>query len=98
MILVRDVFHLKYGKAKEAVALWKKAVNLMNKQSTGNYRIMTDLVGTYYTIVLEGTYNSLSDFDKENKGHSSTQEWEAIYAQIVPLINDGYRDIWTVVD
>jgi|GEM_PF-1033466 len=31
MILVRDIFHQKYGKAKEAVAIMKEAMSALQK-------------------------------------------------------------------
>jgi len=62
MIVVRDIFRLKFGKAKEATALWKQAMGIMKRAGYGNAgnRLLTDLAGeAYYTLVLESSYDSL---------------------------------------
>jgi hypothetical protein len=47
MILVRDVFHLKFGKARNAVSLRKEVLALAKKIGYGarSARLLTDLVG-----------------------------------------------------
>ena len=51
MILVREVFKLKIGKAKDAKALYKEASALAKKYDMPVGRAYTDLVGPYYTFV-----------------------------------------------
>jgi hypothetical protein len=49
MIVVRNVFRLKFGRSKEAVGLWKEGLALGKKlgfQSKSN-RVLTDLVGPF---------------------------------------------------
>src|SRR5262249_37157454 len=69
MIVVRNVFRLKFGKAKEGVELWKEGTALAKrlgfKAKSG--RVMTDLVGQFYTIVFETTFESLGDFENAAK-------------------------------
>ena len=46
MILVRNVFRLKFGKAKEGVALLKEGIAIQKRAGVEmNQRLMTDLVG-----------------------------------------------------
>jgi hypothetical protein len=45
MILVREVFKLKIGKAKEAKALYKEASALAKKYGMPEGRALTDLTG-----------------------------------------------------
>ena len=54
MILIRNVFRLKFGKAREAVALIKEGVAIQ-KRAGANFaaRVLTDLTGPFYTVVLE---------------------------------------------
>ena len=56
MILVREVFQLKVGKAKEAKALYHEASAIAKKYSMPEGRALTDLTGAYYTFVWENTY------------------------------------------
>ena len=81
MIVVRNVFRLKFGKAKEAVALLKEGIAIQKRAGVEmNQRIMTDLVGTFYTLVLELTIPNLAALeadmpkamgDKDLAGHVS---------------------------
>ncbi len=101
MILVRDVFRLKFGKAKEAIAAWKEMLPIMQKSGTGrsSTRVMTDLVGNYYTMVMENTYESLEEFGKAHSGTTTTGDWQKLYhTRFVPLVESGYREIFTIIE
>lgn len=99
MILVRDVFQLQFGKAREAVALWKEGIALMTNLGMGvsSARILTDLVGApYYTLVLETTYDSLAHFEQTVQTMMAKDEWRAWYPKVAPLAEGGHREIFTV--
>ena len=100
MILIRDVFQLKFGKAREAVALWKEGIAIFKKSNFGasSPRILTDLVGTYYTLVFESTFNSLTDYEQTYKKMTANEEWKSWYAKVVPLFEGGRREIFTIVE
>ena len=98
MILVRDVFQLKVGKAKEAKALWKEAAELAKKLDMPVGRALTDLTGAYYTFVWESTYQSVSDWENSMKDPKGAEEWGKWYQKFAPLIDGGHREILTVVE
>jgi len=98
MILVRDVFQLKFGKAKDAKALWKKGNAINRKLGYGPGRATADLVGTYYTFVLETTYKDLADYDRALKKVFGAKEWSNWYKQFTPLVESGHREIYTVLE
>ena len=55
MIVVRDIFRLKFGQSKDAIAHWKEAARLLRESGYGasSVRLLTDLSGApYYTLVL----------------------------------------------
>src|SRR5580765_737891 len=61
MIVVRNVFHLKFGKAREAVAAMKEGVAIQKRLGVDvNQRLLTDLTGSFYTLVLELTLPNLA--------------------------------------
>jgi hypothetical protein len=98
MILVRDVFQLKVGKAKDAKALFKEAAAIAKKYDMPAGRALTDLTGTYYTFVWESTYPSLTDWEKAMNDPRGAEEWGAWYQKFAPLIDGGHREIMTVVE
>jgi GH15 family glucan-1,4-alpha-glucosidase len=100
MILVRDVFRLHFGRSKEAVAAWREVRALLNTlggAKPSSTRLLTDLVGDYYTLVFESTYSSLAEYEQSSK-HMSTDEWRAWHAKVLPFSRDGHREIFNVVE
>jgi hypothetical protein len=99
MTIIRNVFRLKFGKAREAVALIKEGVAIQQRAGANfSQRILTDLTGPFYTVVLELTVPSLSIFEAEAPRIMGNQEFQANYQKLVPLVESGYREIFTVVE
>lgn len=97
MIVVRDVFKLKFGKSRDALAAWKEMGDYMRRSgSTMSPRILTDLVGEYYTMVMESTWDNLSAWENEMHRAMGEAEWRAHYQKFMPLVESGYREILTV--
>jgi hypothetical protein len=98
MILVRDVFQLKFGKAREAKELWNEAKAIAEKYGMAPGRILTDLVGPAYTLVLETTYESLSAYENSMNSALGSEEWQAWYPKFIPLAESSRREIFTIVE
>lgn len=100
MIIVRDVFRLKFGQSKEAVALWKEAAVSLRSSGYGavNVRLLTDLAGVeFYTVVLESTFNSVADWEKAHLDARGNAPWKAFYAKIIAFTEVGHREILSVI-
>ncbi len=97
MILVRDVFQLKFGKAKEAIDLMKKGLALEKKAGYNSQRLLTDISGPYYTLVMESTYPGLTEFENAHEKVGGSPEWRKWYQSFVPLVESGRREIFSVV-
>jgi hypothetical protein len=99
MIVVRNVFQLKFGKAKEGVELWKEGLALSKRLGfrAKSSRVLTDSVGKFYTVVFEVTFDSLADFENAAKGMMSQAEWQAWYQKISAITESGYREIMNIV-
>lgn len=98
MILVRDVFQLRFGKAREAVALAQEMAGQMrDTDGVRDVRLLTDLSGPYYTLVLESTYESLAAFETELRRGMARPEWRDWYERFTPLVDSGHRELFTVV-
>jgi len=99
MIVVRDIFQLKFGQAGQAIELWKQVMEINRKLGYGGTsRMLTDLVGSpYYTLVLETTYDSMGQMEEALQKVLKNQEWRGIYNKIVPLTEKGRREILNVV-
>jgi len=97
MILVRDVFRLKFGAAREAQAAFKEIGEVAKRSGfrTDAIRILTDLVGPYYTLVLETTHQNLADYEQMGR-NTMTDDWRKAYQQFTPHVESGYREIFTI--
>ena len=99
MIVVRDIFQLKFGKARDALKLFEDLRDVAKRTGfdLGEQRVLTDLTGPYYTLVMESTYPSLADYERELKSGLGTDEWRKWYKDMVPLVDSGRREIFTIV-
>jgi hypothetical protein len=97
MILVRDVFRLHFGKAREAVALAREGMEIERRAGYGVRRILTDLVGDYYTLVFESEFESLADFERAVTQGFQEPEWKEWHARFLPLTREGRREIFRIV-
>ncbi len=99
MILVREVFQLKFGKAKEAKAAWKEGAAILKKNNFPPSRALTDLVGTYYTFILENTHEDLAAFEESFKNELGMKEFGEWYqSKFAPLVESGKREIFTILE
>src|SRR5438067_1938396 len=98
MILVRDIFRLRFGKAKDAKALMQESKKLMPPEMTGRSRVLFDLVGPSYTMVWEVSYANLGAWESEMSGSVNEAAWREWYQRFIPLIESSHREIFTVVE
>jgi hypothetical protein len=99
MIVVRNVFHLKFGKAREAVAALKEGVAIQKRLGVDvNQRLLTDLTGSFYTLVLELTLPNLAALETTLSKVMSDKDFHANYEKFVPLVESGHREIFNVVE
>ena len=97
MILVRDIFRLKFGKAKDAKVLMQEAKTLLKPEEVGKSRVLFDLVGPSYTMVWEMTHASLTEWESAMAGGMDAG-WREWYQKFVPLIESSHREIFTVLE
>jgi len=101
MIVVRNVFQLKFGKAKEAVALAKDGIAIQKKVLAGvdfPTRLLTDVTGPFYTLVLELTVPNLTTYEQNAPLVFADKEFQANYQKMAALVESGHRELFTVVD
>lgn len=101
MTVIRNVFQLKFGKTKEAVALLREGMAIQKKVLAGvdfSTRLLTDVTGPFYTLVLELTVPSLASFETYAPRLFSDKDWQANYQKMTPLVESGYREVFTIVE
>lgn len=98
MIVVRDIFNLKFGKAKDARALLDEAKGISKKYGVNEQRALTDLTGDSYRLVLESEWKSLADWEKSMKEGLGAADWQKWYQKFVPLVERASREILNILD
>jgi len=99
MIVVRNVFRLKFGKAKEAVAIMKEGLAIQKRAGSDlPSRLLTDLTGTFYTMVLEITAPNMAALEASMPKVMGDKDWQANYQKFSALVDSGSREIFTIVE
>ena len=96
MYIVRNIFRLQFGKAKEAIAIMKEGLAQLEQGGVSGARLLVDHVADFYTVVLEIPTDSLDDAGPERM--PNREEWQQQYARLVPLVLEGRREIFRVVE
>ncbi len=101
MIVIRNVFRLQFGKAREAMVLFKEGNAIQRRVGAGmNFqtRMLTDVTGPFYTVVLEVSVPSLAEFEAAAPRLMSDKDWQANYHKVAALVESGYREVFSVVE
>jgi len=96
MVVVRDVFSLHFGKAREALALAKEGRELERRAGYPVSRVLTDVVGDYYTLVMESSFENLAEHERALQAATQDEAWRGWYAEFAPLVREGRREIFRV--
>jgi hypothetical protein len=94
MIVVRDVFHAKYGKGSELVRMLKEAS--MEATALKFDRVLTDASGPFFTIVTERTVESLAAWEKERDMLFSEPKFGEWFEKMMPLVDSGSREFFNI--
>jgi hypothetical protein len=101
MIVIRNVFRLKFGKAREAVALFKEGHAIQKRVGAGmdfQTRMLTDVTGPFYTVVVEVSVPSLAEFEAAAPRLMGDKDWQANYQKVAALVESGHREVFSVVE
>ena len=101
MIVIRNLFRLKFGKAREAVALVKEGIAIQKRVGAGldfSTRLLTDVTGPFYTVIWEITVPNLSAFEAAAPQLMGDKHWQANYQKFGALADSGHREIFSVVE
>ena len=93
MIVVRDIFQLHFGKAREAKELLTRGRSALEGAGYRVDRLLVDVTGEYYTLVMESRFEDLAAFERTLARTTSLDDWRSAYAELVPLVRRGRREI-----
>ena len=65
MFIVREIFHLQFGRYREAKQLVKEAVEKHLLSQPPGSRVLTDFTGEGYRLIMELPYETLADYETD---------------------------------
>ncbi len=98
MILVRQTFQAKYGKAGEAAAIMREASTVVSQVlGPGHpWRVLTDLTGSFDTVVLEIQVESMGDWENIRSSMFQHAEFREAIAPSMDLLQSGSSQLFTI--
>jgi hypothetical protein len=97
MYLIREVFQAKPGKAKDLVKMFKQAAPHFEKtEGVRNIKVLTDIVSTYWTVVLESETEDIGGFITNLRSATMSDELKDIMKGYMECIEGGRREIFMI--
>ena len=96
MLVARDVFQAQYGKGDELVQLFKEAYVMWFSGRHG--RLLTDLSGPFFTVVLEAEYDSFGAWEADAQRIFGDARFPAWFERMIPLVDSGRREFYHLVE
>lgn len=97
MYLIREVFQAKPGKAKDLVKMFKQAGPHLEKAGEfKNMKVMTDVVGSYWTVVIESETDNIGGFFTNMRSATMSDEVKNIMKGYMECVAGGHREIFMI--
>jgi hypothetical protein len=94
MILVREVFQLKYGQGDALPQLFGEARQTFLRDTSA--RLLFDLSGQFFTAVVEIEMESLAAWERRIAELFSNPEATDWFARLVTTVESGRREFYTI--
>lgn len=93
MYIVREIFHLHFGKFRDAKALFDEAIQKNLLIQTPGSRLLTDFTGEGYRFIMELPFASLAEYETALKREMSADAWRGWYEKFQPLVRYSEREV-----
>ena len=93
MYIIREIFHLQFGRYREAKALIDEGLQKKLLLQPSGSRILTDFTGEGYRLIIELPYATLADYETDLKKEVGGTGWKEWYEQFKSLMRYSEREI-----
>ena len=93
MYIVREIFHLQFGRYREAKALIDEGMQKHLLLQPSGSRILTDFTGEGYRFIIELPYATLADYETDLKKELGGTGWKDWYEKFKALVRYSEREI-----
>ena len=96
MILVRNIFRCKFGKAGELARLFQETREQWGPVGRLPMRVLTDLSGPFDTVVTETVVASIDEYNRLLQERFADAEVARRLAPMGDLVESGWREYYTI--
>ena len=93
MFVVREIFHLQFGRYREAKALLDEGIRKHLLLQPEGSRMLTDFTGEGYRLIIELPYRTLADYETDLSNELGDLGWKDWYESFKPLVRFSEREI-----
>lgn len=93
MYIVREIFHLQFGRYREAKALLDEGMQKHLLLQPSGSRVLTDFTGEGYRLIIELPYSTLADYEADLKKELGGAGWKEWYEKFKALMRFSEREI-----
>jgi hypothetical protein len=93
MYIVREIFHLQFGRYREAKTLIDEGMQKHLLLQPSGSRILTDFTGEGYRLIIELPYATLAEYETDLKKELGGTGWKDWYEKFKALIRYSEREI-----
>lgn len=93
MYIIREIFHLQFGRFREAKALVEEAMQKHLLLQPSGSRILTDFTGEGYRLIIELPFATLTDYEKDLEKELDGSGWKEWYEKFKALVRYSEREI-----
>jgi hypothetical protein len=93
MYIVREIFHLEFGRYREAKSLIDEGIQKNFLLQPKGMRVLTDFSGEGYRLIIELPYATLAEYEAELKRELSGHGWKQWYDQFKTFVRFSEREI-----
>lgn len=97
MYQIREVFQAKPGRAKDLVKMFKQAAPHFEKtEGVKNVKILTDIVSTYWTVIIESETEDIGGFFTNLRTATMSDELKVIMKGYMDCLEGGRREVFMI--
>lgn len=93
MYIIREIFHLQFGRYREARVLIEEGMQKHLLLQPSGSRILTDFTGEGYRLIIELPYATLAEYEADLKKELSGTGWKEWYEKFKTLMRYSEREI-----
>ena len=93
MYIIREIFHLKFGRYRDVKKLIDEAIEKKLLLQPPGMRILTDFTGMGYRMIIELPYPTLAAYETDLKKELGGEGWKEWYVQFQSFVESSEREI-----